>query len=124
MAISKIFIKIKLKLAAPFSLHLKVLTPFLAFVVTGCVSVANYQANLQTWVGQSEQALVQTWGTPNLIQQLGNVRRISFLRNNGTEVFNGYWGPRMQSLYCTTIFSVENGIIIQASYEGNECVSY
>ncbi len=121
---SEIFMKIKFKMARIVPAPFKVFTPFVAFVVTGCVSVANYRTNLQTWVGQSEQVLEETWGAPTSIQQFGNVRQITFIRNNGAEVFNGYWQPRVQSLYCTTTFSIENGIIIQARYIGNECVSY
>lgn len=124
MEMNKIFVKLKFKLAGIIPTLFKLFTPVIAFVVTGCASVANYQANLQTWVGQNEQALEQTWGAPTSIEQAGNVRQITFISNDGTEVFNGYWGPRVQSLYCTTIFSVENGIIVQARYEGNECVSY
>lgn len=63
---SEIFMKIKFKMARIVPAPFKVFTPFVAFVVTGCVSVANYRTNLQTWVGQSEQVLEETWGGTNL----------------------------------------------------------
>ena len=104
--------------------QLKLLICAIALVLAGCADVANYQANLQTWVGRSEQTLEATWGTPTSITQNGNVRLLTYIRNDGTLVSGGYWGPRVQSLFCTTTFSVVNGLIAQAQFEGNECVAY
>ena len=92
--------------------------------LAGCADVANYQANLQTWVGRSEQTLEATWGAPTSTTQNGTVRLLTYIRNDGTFVAGGYWGPRVQSLFCTTTFSVVNGLIAQAQFEGNECVAY
>jgi hypothetical protein len=104
--------------------HLKLLVACLALVLTACADVANYQANLQTWIGRSEQTLEATWGAPTSITQNGDVRLLTYIRNDGTFVAGGYWGPRVQSLFCTTTFSVVNGVITRAQFEGNECVAY
>ena len=104
--------------------QLKLLICAIALVLAGCADVANYQANLQTWVGRSEQTLEATWGAPTSITQNGNVRLLTYIRNDGTFVSGGYWGSRVQSLFCTTTFSVVNGLIAQAQFEGNECVAY
>jgi hypothetical protein len=102
----------------------KVLWCCLVLAIVGCADVANYQANLQTWVGRSEQSLEASWGAPTSITQNGYVRLLTYIRNDGTVVAGGYWGPRVQSLFCTTTFSIVNNVIVQAQFEGNECVSY
>ena len=104
--------------------RLKLLVCCVALALAGCADVANYQANLQTWVGRSEQTLEATWGAPTSITQNGNVRQVTYIRNDGTFVAGSYWGPRVQSLFCTTTFSIINGLITQAQFEGNECVAY
>ena len=63
-------------------------------------------------------------GAPTSTTQNGTVRLLTYIRNDGTFVAGGYWGPRVQSLFCTTTFSVVNGLIAQAQFEGNECVAY
>jgi hypothetical protein len=103
---------------------LKMLVCCVVLGLASCADVTNYQANLQTWVGRSEQSLEASWGTPTSITQNGGVRRVTYIRNDGTMVSGGYWGPRVQSLFCTTTFSIVNGIIAQAQFEGNECVAY
>jgi hypothetical protein len=93
-------------------------------VISGCASVANYQAELQTWVGQSEQNLEANWGNPSSITLSGNLRLITYVKNDGVYVSGGYWGRTVVPLYCTTIFSVENGVVIRAQFQGNECTAY
>ena len=39
------------------------------------------------------------------------------------EIAGGYCESRVQSLICTTTFSIVNNVIVQAQFEGNECVS-
>lgn len=104
--------------------RLKLLLCCVVLVLVGCADVANYQANLQTWVGRSEQTLEATWGAPTSVTQNGNVRQVTYIRNDGTFVAGSYWGPRVQSLFCTTTFTIVNGLIAQARFEGNECVAY
>lgn len=93
-------------------------------VLTGCESVANYQANLQAWVGQSEQNLEASWGPPSSIVLSGDFRLISYIRNDGAFIQGGYWAGRVMPLYCSTTFTIQNNIVIQAQFVGNECQSY
>lgn len=103
--------------------RLKLLLSSILVVVVGCADVANYQANLSAWIGLSEQALVSSWGAPTLVSQNGNVRLLTYIRNDGTYISSTYWGPRVQSLFCTTTFTILNDVIKQAQFEGNECVA-
>jgi hypothetical protein len=95
-----------------------------AFFLAGCASVANYQANLQTWVGQTEQALEAGWGVPASIVINGPTRYLTYARNDGVYVQGGYWGRTVTPMYCSTVFTVQNNVVVQAQFQGNECVSY
>lgn len=93
-------------------------------LLAGCSTVANYQANLQAWVGQSEQALEASWGAPVSIVINGGTRYLTYARNDGVYVQGGYWGRTVTPLYCSTVFSIQNNIVVQAQFQGNECTSY
>lgn len=96
----------------------------IVIILVGCQSVANYQANLQAWVGQSEQNLEASWGSPSSITMSGDLRLISYFQNDGAYVQGGYWAGRVMPLYCNTTFTIQNDIVIQAQFVGNECQSY
>lgn len=99
--------------------------PVLAGIfLAGCASVANYQANVQAWVGQSEQALEASWGLPASIVINGGARYLTYARNDGVYVQGGYWGRTVTPLYCSTVFTVQNNIVVQAQFQGNECTAY
>lgn len=95
-----------------------------AILLAGCSTVANYQANLQTWVGQSEQALEAGWGAPSTIVISGPSRYLTYARNDGVYVQGGYWGRTVTPLYCSTVFTIQNNVVVQAQFQGNECTSY
>lgn len=95
-----------------------------AILLAGCSTVANYQANLQTWVGQSEQALEAGWGAPSAIVISGPSRYLTYARNDGVYVQGGYWGRTVTPLYCSTVFTIQNNVVVQAQFQGNECTSY
>jgi hypothetical protein len=97
---------------------------FASIVLVGCSTVANYQENLQTWVGQSEQALEAGWGVPSSILIGGTTRFVTYAKNDGVYVQGGYWGRTVTPLYCSTIFSIQNNIVVQAQFQGNECTAY
>ncbi|QWE09085.1 hypothetical protein [Polynucleobacter ibericus] len=92
--------------------------------LAGCSTVANYQADLQTWVGQSEQALEAGWGVPVSIVISGPTRYLTYARNDGVYVQGGYWGRTVTPLYCSTVFSIQNNIVVRAQFQGNECTAY
>lgn len=103
---------------------IKQLVILTAVFLLGCSSVANYQANLQTWVGQTEQNLEAGWGIPSSIVISGPIRYLTYARADGTYVQGGYWGRTVTPLYCSTVFLIQNNVVIQAQFQGNECTSY
>jgi hypothetical protein len=104
--------------------RIKQLIILTAAFLLGCSTVANYQATLQNWVGQSEQSLEAGWGAPSSVVISGPTRYLTYARNDGTYVQGGYWGRTVTPLYCSTVFLIQNNLIIQAQFQGNECTSY
>ena len=103
---------------------LKLVLLVASIFLVGCSTVANYQANLQTWVGQTEQALEAGWGLPASIVISGPTRYLTYARNDGVYVQGGYWGRTVTPMYCSTVFSIQNNVVVQAQFQGNECTSY
>ncbi len=104
--------------------RIKQLAILAAIFLLGCSTVANYQASLQNWVGQSEQSLEASWGIPSSIVISGQTRYVTYARNDGAYVQGGYWGRTVTPLYCSTVFLIQNNVIVQARFQGNECTSY
>lgn len=104
--------------------RIKQLITLTAAFFLGCSSVANYQANLQTWVGQSEQSLEAGWGIPSSVVIRGQTRYLTYARNDGVYVHGDYWGRTVTPLYCSTVFLIQNNVVVQAQFQGNECTSY
>ncbi len=105
-------------------IKIKQLAIFVTVFLLGCSTVANYQAALQQWVGQSEQSLEAGWGMPSSVVISGQTRYLTYARNDGTYVQGGYWGRTVTPLYCSTVFLIQNNVVIQAQFQGNECTSY
>ncbi len=87
-------------------------------------SVANYQAELQAWVGQSAQSLESSWGAPASMVQSGAAQIYTYTQSDGAYVSGGYWRGWATPLYCSTSFTVQNGVVTGAQFVGNECRSY
>jgi len=46
---------------------------FIALIVSSCATVEGYKKTLQTWIGSSEGALIQSWGPPSSVYVSGGV---------------------------------------------------
>lgn len=93
-----------------------------ALLLAGCSTVTNYQNLLQSWVGSPEQRLVANWGAPSSVVNEGQVRLLTYVRAGDTYV-TGYAGGWAVPLFCTTTFTLNNGVVVGAQFRGNECVS-
>lgn len=104
-------------------LRLCVLTGTL--LLSACsATVANYQAELQAWVGQSAQSLESSWGAPASVIQSGAAQIYTYTQSDGAYVSGGYWRRWATPLYCSTSFTVQNGVVTGAQFVGNECRAY
>ncbi len=112
-----------------FSMNIKKLTAAVSLCLVvvlsaGCSTVAGYQTMAQSWTGQTEQARVAGWGAPNGVSDAGGYRAITFTRFFGYQYAYGYYGygyAYPQS--CTTTFTLQNGIVLGSSFQGNSCTA-
>lgn len=108
--------------------------------LTACHTVQHYDDYLESWIGKSEAELVETWGGPVKMENLGAGRQLFVYMKQKTVMepganpqdvnFGNYslYSPAndaMQSetvYYCETTFTTENDIIVDYSWAGDACV--
>ena len=104
----------------------------------------SYGDTLQPWIGQSEERLQQSWGMPhNVFYVTPDEKVVTFLRIsshplNGNkkpyanEVYYpaiatpdfGFPGqPQYTTYYCKTSFTIRNGIVVNYSFNGDDCIA-
>ncbi len=104
-----------------------------------------YSDTLEMWVGQPEYVLQQTWGAPNnefyVTPEEKVVTYISYSNqavDGNKEPYAGYevYYPAISTqnfgfpndssdnfYYCKTSFTIQNGVIVDYSFNGDDCVS-
>jgi len=71
----------------------------LTLSLSACASTAKYEAQLNTWVGQSEDALVAAWGVPNKEYRFGDAKKaISYVRKDTIQT-GGFTSIEPQTTY-------------------------
>lgn len=123
------------------------LSTFLAVLVlaaglSACTNTQNYEAQLNYWLGRSEQDLLMAWGVPDKQYQMDAQRKmISYVKRDiavnqsasfstcvgtfGNPMFGGCSGiPTSVSTYsCETTFIITRGRVERWGHEGNDCRS-
>lgn len=113
-----------------------------SFLLIGCATEAKYQATLNSWVGSSEDSLVEQWGPPTSVYETKKKRYLtyfssgqmylpgtppsyntSFVGNTAYTRQVGGSSPTMVNLSCKTVFTLEKGYITLWNYNGNNCIS-
>lgn len=105
----------------------------------------SYSSYLEQWVGKSEYQLYQAWGQPAHVFYVSPYEKIvTYITTNssgsnspyGNQVYYGGMGeehwwdsifgppPAQQPdiYYCKTSFTIQNGFIINLSFNGDDCV--
>ena len=123
---------------------------FACFLMLGCVSSTasvDYDAALQSWVGQSERDLVLKWGIPDRDYQLDKSTRLIAYKKNRQVYYPGTYStcggggfgrrrggvhfdpmgcmpgspPYAENLSCETTFTIIKGTITTWQRKGNDC---
>ncbi len=102
-------------------------------------SIPNYETTLQSWIGKSEADLVETWGAPDQMQTIAPNRQIfvyikerqvylddagmpdDFLGQDSLYTQNTDGLGQVLDYYCQTIFTTQDDIIVNYSFEGDGC---
>lgn len=99
----------------------------------------NYRILLDGWLGQDKSALYQVWGVPMNDYWKGTTNYILYTKLSVEDASDGATIERMPriareiSFYekpqglvtrsCTTLFKLQDGIIVSWKFEGNHCVA-
>ena len=116
----------------------------IGFLLSGCfATTAKYEAALNSWVGHTEDHLVEKWGVPNGVYNKNDGGKVLTYMDSGSMYMPGTtssnttidaWGYATTTttttagtnigLRCKTTFIISSsGRITSWSYEGNNCVS-
>jgi hypothetical protein len=89
----------------------KVLVLLLCLWLFGCATTAKYEAQLDTWIGKSEDSLIAAWGVPDKAYNLRDGKKaIEFIRKD-TFRTGGYTYTVPQTTY-------QSGTIGNQAYSG------
>jgi len=122
----------------------KLLAIFIAiFGISGCATTSNYEKVLQTTIGKSEKDLVAAWGIPQGSYENEGVRYLTYSRSESGVIpgqparantvtiagksYTNMVGGSPAIGYtnaCTTIFKIENKVVVNYEYKGNYCRAY
>jgi hypothetical protein len=112
----------------------------LLIVLAACATSENYEALLESWVGKSENALIQAWGPPDSVYETTGTKYLSYTRSGtayvpgiaptyrtrviGKTAYTHSYGGTSGYVYnrrCKTSFALVEGIISKWRWEGNDC---
>lgn len=114
----------------------------ICFLVIACYhNNINYNDILQPWIGQSEERLLQAWGTPqNVLYVTDNEKVFTYTQfSSHPHGFQAYphevyypaiavpdFGlssqPAYTTYYCKTLFTIRDYIITNYSFNGDGCI--
>lgn len=110
-----------------------------AFILTACSSTPGYNEQLESWVGVSEEHLVDNWGMPDSTFTLDADTRVltyvEYDEEGDREVYSeqiyypaisgqNFPGPnpdRENIEYCKISFTIDNSIVTNYNFNGDDC---
>lgn len=113
---------------------------FSLVILTGCVTKQEHEDTLSSWYGSTEEELVASWGVPTSFYELDGKRSLTY--SNSSQAMVGgtapittydYFGnaytsggspPILVTSNCTITMVVDDGVINEWRYEGNNCYDY
>ena len=122
----------------------RVLLPFILlfslFALSGCVTKKEHEDALSSWFGSTEKQLIDAWGVPTSFYELDGKRYLTYSESSqamvggtapittydyyGNAYTSGGTPPILVTSNCTIIMVVEDGLISEWKYEGNNCYDF
>lgn len=109
-------------------------------LLAGCATVAQYDANMQTWLGKPEADLIRQWGAPDAAYETAGAKFLTY--NKVQHSFSPGTPPSYQTSVifgrvvttpvggspasastseCKTTFEISAGVIAGYKFAGNAC---
>ncbi|MFI3242181.1 MAG: hypothetical protein R3Y43_06405 [Alphaproteobacteria bacterium] len=116
----------------------KMIALFVLFLAS-CVHQPSYEEQIAVWQGQNVEYLYNEWGMPETTQPLANggmllvytqtqeqtvPQQVSIeqeVSGNAPSFAGSPFFNTQNTYFCSTTFTVENGIITGYSFEGDNC---
>jgi hypothetical protein len=111
--------------------------------LAGCVTKADFQKTMDSWIGTSEKDLIAQMGPPDGFYESSGTRYLTYSNSSvgvipgtpptyttnvigNTAYTNSYGGtsPTVVSYSCSRTFQVEGGKIVSWSAKGNNCYDF
>lgn len=117
----------------------KVFIIFCFVIIVSCsfATTEKFEKAVNSWVGSSEQSLIDKLGPPDNVYELDGKKYLSFVNSStsyvpqtvhnttvGNNIQTNVYGGYSRSWYCKVTYIVEKGIIVSWRYEGNACTAY
>ncbi len=107
-------------------------------LLAGCISTANYEQVLDTWIGSTETELVAVWGVPARMYDAKDGARVLTYEDSdnlqtpttattnvvGGTAYTTIHGGQEVEFSCRTTFVIRSGVVASWSHDGNYCVSF
>lgn len=105
-------------------------------LLASCATEEAYRAEVASWLGKPETALVSAWGAPDLVYDTESGQRVLTYKSRMqfTTTTAPYVGvtdhggvvyapgsPILRDLQCTTNFTIDGGVVVDWSFRGNDC---
>ena len=108
-----------------------------ALILAGCATSLQYGNMLNTWVGNSEENLVKTWGIPSRTYMMADGQKMIEYNNSQDTVnyqtpatyksgglFNLHTKKNKSPKVCKTTFLINDGVVTSWKFFGQGCVSH
>jgi len=118
---------------------------FFMLLLCGCASKTiwsgiAYSDELKKYVGQNEISLYQEWGAPDNVIAISPYNKVvsyteyyaepqggqilPYAQNIDYKAMNqGFTAQNFNNYYCTTSFTIQNGIVTNYSFNGDDCAA-
>ena len=116
-----------------------------ATLLSGCATTERYEEILDTYIGATEDELVEHWGVPDQVYETEKSRFIVYKRSRLSSSggvaptfyshINPYTGavytqsvggiaPQIHQYRCKTTFTLKDDRVSSWSWQGNDCIAY
>lgn len=103
-----------------------VLAALSIILITSCTSTQKYEEILQTWIGHTDEELIEKWGVPDVVYPTSYGKLLMYRKDKGSSGYGQNLGNMTYvsstHYYCKTTFTLNNeNKITKWSWEGNNC---
>lgn len=108
--------------------------------LSGCVTRQDHENNMSSWLGASEEMLVDTWGPPSNFYETSNKKYLTWKSSSQTLVggypptitidyfgkvhSSGGMSPTLVTLNCDITMIIKDGVVDGWRSEGNNCYDF